>query len=147
MFIPDPNFFPSRIHIKNYLNPKKLFLSSRKYDPGCSSRILIRIRIFSPSRIPFPGVKKAPDPGSGSATLPDPQHCIIPGSIFYGSDCADTPGWCWTKPMSGRSTLTFSWRGESRAAESRAQQGKQSAPAQVCILECTGGFLCGAVDF
>jgi hypothetical protein len=28
-----------------------------------------RIRIFFPSRIPDPGVKKAPDPGSGSATL------------------------------------------------------------------------------
>ncbi len=41
-----------------------MFLSSRKYDPGCSSRI--RILIFYPSRIPDPGVKKAPDP--------DPQH-------------------------------------------------------------------------
>jgi hypothetical protein len=27
-----------------YFNPQKLFLSSRKYDPGCSSRI--RILIF-----------------------------------------------------------------------------------------------------
>jgi hypothetical protein len=33
----------------------------------CSFRI--RILIFYPSRIPDPGVKKAPDPGSGSATL------------------------------------------------------------------------------
>jgi hypothetical protein len=33
--------------------------------PGSGSRI----RIFYPSRIPDPGVKKAPDPGSGSATL------------------------------------------------------------------------------
>jgi hypothetical protein len=47
---------------------------SRKYDPGCSSRIRIltfypsRIRIltFYPSGIPDPGVKKAPDS--------DPQH-------------------------------------------------------------------------
>jgi hypothetical protein len=37
----------------------KLFLSSRKNNLGCSSRI----RIF-PSRIPVPVVKKAPDPGS-----------------------------------------------------------------------------------
>jgi hypothetical protein len=45
--IPDPTFFhpgselfPSRIRIKElkYFNPKKWFLSSRKYD-GCSSRI------------------------------------------------------------------------------------------------------------
>jgi hypothetical protein len=33
-----------------------MFLSSRKYDPGCSSRI--RILIFYPSQIPDPGVKK-----------------------------------------------------------------------------------------
>jgi hypothetical protein len=67
MFIPGPNFFhpgseffPSRIRIKEfkYFNPKKWFLSSRKYDPDCSSRIRIRI--------PDLGFKKAPDP--------DPQH-------------------------------------------------------------------------
>jgi hypothetical protein len=38
--------------------PKKLFLSSRKYDPVCSSRIRDS------------GMKKALDPGPGSATLP-----------------------------------------------------------------------------
>jgi hypothetical protein len=66
--IPDANFFPSRIHIKEfkYFNPKNCFLSSRKYDPGCSSRIRILIFLLAPD----PGVtKKAPDPGSGSATL------------------------------------------------------------------------------
>jgi hypothetical protein len=44
-----------------------MFLSSRKtiwdFHPGS------RIRIFSPFWIPDPGVKKAPHPGSGSATL------------------------------------------------------------------------------
>ncbi len=76
--IPDPTFFhpgfrirtvsisdPNCLHpgswirIKEfkYFSPKKLFLSYRKYDAGCSSQI------------PDPGVKKAPDPGSGSATL------------------------------------------------------------------------------
>ncbi len=69
--IPDPNFFHpgSRISIKEfkYFNPKKLFLSSTKYDPGCTSRN--RILTFYPSRIPDPGFKKAPDPGTGSATL------------------------------------------------------------------------------
>jgi hypothetical protein len=75
---PGSKFFPSRIPIRHqriyasknlcrYFNPKKLFLSSRKYDPSCSSRI--RILIFYQSRIPDQGVKKAPDPGSGSATL------------------------------------------------------------------------------
>jgi hypothetical protein len=48
--IPDPNFFHpvSRILIKEfkYLTPKKLFLSSRKYDPGCS----FQIRIPDPQR-------------------------------------------------------------------------------------------------
>ncbi len=62
----ESEFFPSRIRIKkSSILTKKLFLSSRKYDPGCSSRI----RIFNPSRIPDPGVNKALDPGSGSATL------------------------------------------------------------------------------
>jgi hypothetical protein len=76
-FFPDPNFFhsgskffPSRILIKEfkYFNPKICFSSSRKYDPGCSSRILILI--FYPYRIPDLGIKRAPDP--------DPQHCPEP---------------------------------------------------------------------
>jgi hypothetical protein len=70
---PDPNcLYPgSRIRIKEFkcFNPKKWFLSSRKYDPGCSSRIPDTDADFYSSRIPDPGVKKAPDPGSGSATL------------------------------------------------------------------------------
>ncbi len=61
--VPDPNFFhpgseffpsririfPSRIRIQKfkYFNRRKWFLSSRKYDPGCSSRI--RILTFCPS--------------------------------------------------------------------------------------------------
>ncbi len=73
--ISDPNFFHpgSRICIKEfqYFNPKKWFLSSRKYESGCSPGSWIRILIlnFYPSRILDPGIKKAPDPGSGSATL------------------------------------------------------------------------------
>jgi hypothetical protein len=67
MFIPDPGseFCPYRIQgQKDFGIPdpdlqnlsiltQKLFLSSRKYDPGCSSRI--RILIFLP--ILDPGVK------------------------------------------------------------------------------------------
>jgi hypothetical protein len=82
MFIPDPTFYHpgSRIRTVSIPDPgsasknlsiltpkkktKKWFISSRKYeyDPGCSSRI--RMLTFYPSRIPDPGVKKAPDPGS-----------------------------------------------------------------------------------
>ncbi len=75
MFIQDPGSddFPSGSRIlivsipdphqrSKYFNPKNWFLSSRKYDPCCLSRI--RILTFYPSRIPVPGVKKAPDPGS-----------------------------------------------------------------------------------
>ncbi len=66
--ISDPNFFIPDPHQElKYFNPKKWYLSFRKYDPGCSSRI----RILYPSGIPDPGVKKAPDPGS-SATLVAP---------------------------------------------------------------------------
>jgi hypothetical protein len=69
---PGSEFFPSQIpdRIKEfkYFNPKNILLSSRKYDPGCSSRI----RIFHPYRIPDPGVKKAPDPGSATLLLSNP---------------------------------------------------------------------------
>jgi hypothetical protein len=54
------------------INPKKLILSSRKYDPGCSSRIRIpdpvRSLNFYPSR--FQGSKRHRIPD------PDPQHCM-----------------------------------------------------------------------
>jgi hypothetical protein len=59
---------PNKIYKKKYFNPKICFLSSWKYDPGCSSRI--RILIFYPSRIPDPGVKRHRIPD------PDPQHCM-----------------------------------------------------------------------
>ncbi len=57
----DPGYW-IRIKEFKYFNPKKLFLSSRKYDPCCSSPI--RIRIFYPSRIP--GLKRL--------RIPDPEH-------------------------------------------------------------------------
>jgi hypothetical protein len=69
---PDPNFFhpgseffPFRIRIFSIPDPhqkhlsiliQKWFLSSRKYDPGCSSRI--RIPNLDPDFLPIP------DPGS-----------------------------------------------------------------------------------
>jgi hypothetical protein len=43
--------------------------------PGSASQI--QIQIFYPTRIPAPVVKKAPDPGSGSATLTDCQTFSI----------------------------------------------------------------------
>jgi hypothetical protein len=58
--IPDPTFFhhrselsPSRIRIKEfkYFNPKKWFLSSKKYDPGYSSRIWMLTFTHPGSRI------------------------------------------------------------------------------------------------
>jgi hypothetical protein len=58
---PGPKRFRIPIQIKEYkyFEPKKLFLSSRKHDPGCDLDL-----DFLP--IPDPGVKKAPDPGSGT---------------------------------------------------------------------------------
>jgi hypothetical protein len=56
---PGSDFFPSRILIKeSILTPKKVkkwFLSSKKYDPGCSSRIPDPDADFLPSRIPDAG--------------------------------------------------------------------------------------------
>ncbi len=54
---PGSELFPSRIP-----DPHQRI---QVYDPGCSSRPDPN---FLP--IPNPGVKKEPDPGSGSATLP-----------------------------------------------------------------------------
>jgi hypothetical protein len=42
----------------------------RDVRPGAGSRIRVWILIFYPSRIPDSEAKHAPDPGSGSATLP-----------------------------------------------------------------------------
>jgi hypothetical protein len=60
-----------------------LFLSAGKYDPGCSSRF----RIFSPS--PDPGVEKAPEPGSGSATLENTYVIVIDlhSALSVSGDC------------------------------------------------------------
>jgi hypothetical protein len=96
MFIPDPgsDFFPSRIRtvsipdpgsrifIKEvkYFNPKKAknwFLSSKKYDPGCSSRI--RMLTFSHPGSRIQGSKRHPIPD------PDPQHCFCVRKLFYSS--------------------------------------------------------------
>jgi hypothetical protein len=88
MFIPDPTFFHPGSRIRttvsipdpgsasknlSILTPKKWFLSSRKYDLGCSSRIPDPDADFLP--IPDPGVKKAPDPGS--ATLVTTQSSVF----------------------------------------------------------------------
>ncbi len=50
--IPDPGSSSKNLSILTPKKAKKWFLSSKKYDPGCSSRI------------PDPGVKKASNPGS-----------------------------------------------------------------------------------
>jgi hypothetical protein len=70
-FHPGFEFFPSRINIKEfkYGNPKNCFSSSRKYDLGCSSRVWNPDPEFFPITDPGFRVKKAPDPGSKSATL------------------------------------------------------------------------------
>ncbi len=65
--IPDPGS-SKNLSILTPKKAKKWFLSSKKYDPGCSFRIPDPDADFFPSRIPDPGVKKAPNPGS--ATLP-----------------------------------------------------------------------------
>jgi hypothetical protein len=67
--IPDPGSSSKNFSILTPKKAKKWFLSSKKYDPGCSSRIPDPEADFIPSRIPDPGVKKVPNPGSGSATL------------------------------------------------------------------------------
>jgi hypothetical protein len=62
--IPDPGSSSKNLSILTPKKAKKWFLSSKKYDPGCSSRIPDPDADFLPSRIPDPGVKKALNPGS-----------------------------------------------------------------------------------
>jgi hypothetical protein len=73
---PGSDFFPSRIRTVSIQDPgsasknlsiltqKKWFLSSRKYDPGCSSRIPDPDADFYPSRIQGSKRHRIPDPGS-----------------------------------------------------------------------------------
>jgi hypothetical protein len=74
LVFPDPgsDFFPSRIRIRikefKFFNPKNGFQALGNMIRVVHFGSLIRILTFYPSRIPDPGVK-APDPGSGSATL------------------------------------------------------------------------------
>jgi hypothetical protein len=61
--VPDPGS-GSATRKLSIFNPKKLILSSRKYDPGCLFRITdprSQIWIFA---TPDPAAKKASDPGS-----------------------------------------------------------------------------------
>jgi hypothetical protein len=69
MFIPDPNFFHPGSSSKNfkYFNPKKWFLSSRKYDSGCSSQI--RIPDPDPDYLPIPDLGSKCQKGTGSRIL------------------------------------------------------------------------------
>jgi hypothetical protein len=76
MFIPgilDPNFFHPGFHICiiefNYFNPKKWFLSSRKYDSGCLSHDPDPGSLFFTR--PGPRVQE-----SKRHQIPDPQHWI-----------------------------------------------------------------------
>ncbi len=98
--IRDPNFFHPGSTSRNLsissFNPKISFLGSRKYDPGCSSRI----------RIP---VKKAPDPGSriqGSKRhrIPDPGS-RIPEPQHWDSFMRSFPVFCEEKPRNIKSNL------------------------------------------
>ena len=88
MFIPDPgsDFYPSGSRIRTVSIPdpgsssknlsiltppkkqKKWFLSSKNYDPGCSSRIPDPDADSLPSRIPGSKRYQIPDP--------DPQHWL-----------------------------------------------------------------------
>jgi hypothetical protein len=87
IFIPDPNFSIPNPGSKRFLIPdphqhqrinvfltKKLFLSSRKYGPGCSPRI----------QIPDPDLDFIPIPDPGSRVQKDTESQIrIRNTDFY----------------------------------------------------------------
>jgi hypothetical protein len=75
--------------------------------------IRIRILIFYPSRIPDPGAKKAPDPGSG--TLGFSKFCFRPGS-GYGMDPDSAKRKSWNQILNTIHSTT----GEISASTTRA---------------------------
>jgi hypothetical protein len=113
MFIPGPGsefFHPgsriqgqkysgSRIRIRikefKYFKTKILFLSSRKYYPGCSTWIPDPDLDFCPYLIPDPGVKRAPDPGS--ATLVDTMRSCSCGSLGVLTPVTGWLGGCYPR--------------------------------------------------
>ncbi len=104
--IPDQNFFilGSRIVIK----PKNFFLSSRKYIPGCSSRI--RILIFYPSRISDPGSRDQKGTETGSATLFISIQlllCFIMGASFGEKSFLTTDNPPLPNPYAANSALCY----------------------------------------
>jgi hypothetical protein len=83
--IPDSGSASKNLSILTPKKPKKWFLSSRKYDPDCSSRLPDPDADF----LPFP------DPGSGSATLLYSTLLHLPPLRFH---CADE---CWDRTQAG----------------------------------------------
>jgi hypothetical protein len=79
--IPDPNFSPSASKNLSILTPKKWFLISRKYDPGCSSRIP---NLFFILPISEPGSRGQKDTGSRIRirnTVPDTKSAFSLGLL------------------------------------------------------------------
>jgi hypothetical protein len=67
--IPDPGSSSKNLSILTPKKAKKWFLSSKKYDPGCSSRIPMLTFSHPGSRIQGPKGTQSRIPN------PDPQHC------------------------------------------------------------------------
>ncbi len=82
---------------------------------GCGSATLIRILIFYPTRIPDPGVNKAPDPGS--ATLLSGGATCLWTCVKKGLAAASRSRWAWKYPDSVR-------KNTSRCSSSSAAQQK-----------------------
>jgi hypothetical protein len=91
--IPDPNFFTSRIPDPNFSIPdpgsasknlsiiKKLFLSYRKYDPGCSSRIPDPDPYFLPIQDPGSRGQKGTCSTTGKPTHLFRTKCVSLDSV------------------------------------------------------------------
>ncbi len=99
--IPDPGSSSKNLSILTPKKANKWFLSSKKYDPGCSSRIRMLTFSHPGSRIQGSKRHQIPDPGSGSATLQfsHPLFCCYismrdPGSeILYQGSAIRNRGW------------------------------------------------------
>ncbi len=84
MFIPEPNFSIPDLwsRVKKIPDPQQriyVFLAQKSVSK--LSEIWSGILTFYPSRVPDPGVKKAPDLESGSATLAERLLKMLSGQI------------------------------------------------------------------
>ncbi len=99
--IQDPGSASKNLSSLTPKKTKKWFLSSRKYDPSCSSRIPIRMLTFYSSQIPDPGSRCQ----KGTCSRIPANHPPPPEYLLTQDSCKET-----SPPLLHTTTLHSSTR-------------------------------------